>query len=196
MIEVSAGEVSTLVAGEVYCLMIEACQPIFDYGRLVQWTEQLSNWCSAQPELVMFTGQCAVHRGQIMRIRGAYADAVVEFDRAVLRYLEVRTPVAAGFAHSERADVLRLRGDLRRGRGRVRRGHLARLRTAARAGPALAGAGPDHGRRRRGEPAAGRARAGDLSRATPAGRGGDPAGRRTGRSGGGRGRRNWTGVRG
>ena len=38
---------------------------------------------------------------------------MVEFDRAVLRYLDVRTPVAAGFAHSERADVLRLRGDLR-----------------------------------------------------------------------------------
>ena len=33
MIEVSAGEVSTLVAGEIYCLMIEACQQIFDYGR-------------------------------------------------------------------------------------------------------------------------------------------------------------------
>lgn len=112
MIEVSAGEVSTLVAGEVYCLMIEACQPIFDYGRLVQWTEQLSSWCAAQPELVMFTGQCAVHRGQIMRLRGAYSDALVEFDRAVQRYLEIGTPVAAGLALGERADVLRLRGDL------------------------------------------------------------------------------------
>ena len=42
MIGVSAGEVSTVVAGEVYCLMIEACQEIFDFGRVVQWTEQLS----------------------------------------------------------------------------------------------------------------------------------------------------------
>ena len=38
---------------------------------------------TTQPGLVPFTGQCAVHRGQIMRVHGAFADALEEFDRAV-----------------------------------------------------------------------------------------------------------------
>ena len=96
----------------------------------------------------MFTGQCAVHRGQIMRLRGAYAEAVVEFDRAVLRYLEISTPVAGGLALGERGDVLRMRGDLGGAEAAYAAGHAVRLRSPARTGPALAGAGPHHGRRR------------------------------------------------
>lgn len=106
------GRVHAVIAGETYCLMIETCQAIGDFGRVVQWTEQLGRWCAEQPELVMFTGQCAVHRGQIMRLHGAYADALEEFDRAAERYLRIDTPAAAGFAHAERGDVLRLLGEL------------------------------------------------------------------------------------
>lgn len=112
MIGLADGRVDTIIAGETYCLMIETCQSILDFGRVVQWTRELGRWCATQPDLVMFTGQCAVHRGQIMRLHGAYAEALEEFDRAAERYLAVNTPGPAGLAHAERGDVLRIRGDL------------------------------------------------------------------------------------
>lgn len=62
MAALAAGPVDTILAGEPYCMMIETCQFILDFGRVVQWTRELGRWCADQPDLVMFTGQCAVHR--------------------------------------------------------------------------------------------------------------------------------------
>jgi DNA-binding CsgD family transcriptional regulator len=112
MVGVAAGEVSTIIAGIVYCSMIEACQEIGDFDRAARWTSQLTAWCDDQPGLVPFTGQCAVHRGQIMRAHGAFDEALAEFDLAVLRYRAADAMDAAGLAMAERGDVLRLRGDL------------------------------------------------------------------------------------
>lgn len=112
MVGVAAGEVSTIFAGEVYCSMIEACQEIGDFDRAARWTAALTAWCTEQPGLVMFTGQCAVHRGQIMRAHGAFDEALIEFDLSLRRYLASQTPGPAGLAMAERGDVLRIRGDL------------------------------------------------------------------------------------
>jgi DNA-binding CsgD family transcriptional regulator len=111
MVGVAAGEMSPVFAGQVYCSMIEACQEISDVGRADEWTAALSRWCDSQPGLVPFTGQCAVHRGQIMRLRGAWDEAIDEFDRAVERYRAGGLPAASGLALAEHGDVLRLRGE-------------------------------------------------------------------------------------
>ncbi|NEW40078.1 response regulator transcription factor [Nocardia cyriacigeorgica] len=107
---IAAGGVSTMFAGHIYCTMIEGCQEISDLGRAEQWTVALTNWCADQPGLVLFTGQCAVHRGQLMRLHGAYDAALEEFGLAVRRYLVAQSPAAAGLALAERGDVLRIRG--------------------------------------------------------------------------------------
>jgi DNA-binding CsgD family transcriptional regulator len=112
MVGVAAGEVSVIFAGNVYCSMIEACQEIADFDRAARWTSVLTTWCGEQPGLVPFTGQCAVHRGQIMRVHGAFDEALAEFDLAVRRYRDADALDAAGLAMAERGDVLRLRGDL------------------------------------------------------------------------------------
>ncbi|RYU08828.1 LuxR family transcriptional regulator [Nocardioides iriomotensis] len=112
MVAVATGELAAIFAGEVYCTMIEGCQEVSDFGRVAEWTEALHAWCEAQPDLVLFTGQCAVHRAQIMRLRGAFADAVDELDRAERRYLAAGSPAPAGLAMAERGDVLRIVGDL------------------------------------------------------------------------------------
>jgi DNA-binding CsgD family transcriptional regulator len=112
MVGVAAGEVSTIFAGNVYCSMIEACQEIADFDRAARWTAALTTWCAEQPGLVPFTGQCAVHRGQIMRAQGAFEEALTEYDLSVQRYLADKTPGPAGLAMAERGDVLRIRGDL------------------------------------------------------------------------------------
>lgn len=111
MVSIASGEVSPILSGQIYCLMIDACQEISDFGRASEWTSALTSWCDAQPGLVPFTGQCAVHRGQIMRVHGAYGEALDEFQRAVERYVQAGGNPAAGLALSERGEVLRILGD-------------------------------------------------------------------------------------
>lgn len=112
MAGVSAGGVAPALAGTIYCALIEACQEISDFARAEQWTSALGRWCDTQDGLVTFTGQCAVHRGQIMRLHGALDEALEELDRAQQRYLAAGSPPAAGLAWAERGDILRIRGDL------------------------------------------------------------------------------------
>jgi len=111
MVGVAAGELSPIFAGNVYCAMIEACQEVLDFARASAWTTALTRWCDTQPDLVPFTGQCAVHRGQILRLHAAYPEALAEFEAACRRYAESGAGAAAGLALSERGDVLRIRGD-------------------------------------------------------------------------------------
>ena len=111
MIGVAAGELSPIFAGTVYCAMIEACQEVMDFARASAWTTALTRWCDSQPDLVPFTGQCAVHRGQILRLHGAYGEALDEFNEARRRYAASGAQGAAGLALSECGDVLRIRGD-------------------------------------------------------------------------------------
>lgn len=112
MIGISTGEVSPIVAGQTYCSLVEACQEVSDFGRAAEWTTALAAWVGTQPGLVPFTGQCAVHRGQILRLRGAFAAAVEEFELAVERYVRSGTPAPAGLAMDECGAVLRILGDL------------------------------------------------------------------------------------
>jgi DNA-binding CsgD family transcriptional regulator len=111
MVGIAAGEVSPIYAGTVYCTMVEGCQEVSDLGRAAEWTVALTRWCAKQPGLVPFTGQCAVHRGQIMAQTGAWPQALEEFDGAVRRYQSVDNPDAAGLALRERGDVLRQLGE-------------------------------------------------------------------------------------
>ena len=112
MVAISAGEVAPIFAGNIYCSMIEACQELSDFSRAASWTIALTKWCDAQPGLVPYTGQCSVHRGQIMRLRGAYDEALAEFALAQRRYRLEGTTAPAALALTEQGDVLRLRGKL------------------------------------------------------------------------------------
>jgi ATP/maltotriose-dependent transcriptional regulator MalT len=112
MIGLAAGEVSPIIAGMAYCSLIEACQELSDFSRAASWTSALTRWCDTQPGLVPYTGQCALHRGQIMRLRGAYDEALAEFAHAQRRYVKEGTVAPAGMALTEQGDVLRIRGKL------------------------------------------------------------------------------------
>lgn len=112
MVRVIAGETSPVIAGHVYCTAIEGCQEISDFGRVAEWTAALDRWCAEQPGLLAFTGQCAVHRGQLLRLHGQWPAALEEFELASRRYAEVRAPDAVGLAAYETGEVLRVRGEL------------------------------------------------------------------------------------
>lgn len=106
-----AGGHSPIAFGHVYCTAIEGCQQIAELGRVSEWTAGLQRWCGAHPELVAFTGQCSLHRGQLLTAHGAFRDAVDEFDAAIERYRAFGPHGAIGLVAYERGQALRILGE-------------------------------------------------------------------------------------
>jgi DNA-binding CsgD family transcriptional regulator len=111
MLAVTAGKLSPLVTGLIYCSVIEGCQEVYALGRAREWTAALAQWCEEQPEMVSFTGTCLVHRAEIMQLRGAWPEAIKEARRASARCLQAANRRTAAVALYQQAEVHRLRGE-------------------------------------------------------------------------------------
>ena len=77
-----AGELTPIATGIVYCFTIVACIDLADYRRAGEWTEATRRWCERQ-SINGFPGHCRVRQAEIMRLRGAFAEAESEARRAV-----------------------------------------------------------------------------------------------------------------
>jgi ATP/maltotriose-dependent transcriptional regulator MalT len=111
MVAVVAGELSPLVSGTIYCAMIEGCQEIYEFRRAREWTETLTAWWSRQPDLVTFTGQCLIHRAELLHLRGAWPEAVAEARRAGERLALAADKHATGAALYRQAETHRVLGE-------------------------------------------------------------------------------------
>ncbi|RZL86019.1 MAG: helix-turn-helix transcriptional regulator [Variovorax sp.] len=111
MVAVTAGELSPLVTGLIYCSVIEGCQQVYALDRAREWTTALAQWCEAQPEMLAFSGVCRVHRSEIMQLRGAWPEAIEEARRARGRCAQAGNAQAVGAAFYQQAEVHRLRGE-------------------------------------------------------------------------------------
>ena len=111
MVAVVANEVWQPVAGNIYCSMIDACLEISDLRRAHEWTTALTAWWATQPDMVTFTGQCLVHRAEIMRLHGAWETAVAETKQACERLAQAADKYAMGPALYLLAELCRLRGE-------------------------------------------------------------------------------------
>jgi len=58
MVAVIAGDVAPILAGDIYCSVLEACLETFDLRRAYEWTTSLAQWCGGQPDLVRYRGEC------------------------------------------------------------------------------------------------------------------------------------------
>lgn len=112
MLAAVRGELSPKVTGLVYCGVIAYCQELYDLRRAAEWTAELERWCTEQPQMVAFTGECLVHRAEILQTRGAWAEALEEACRACERFMEIGRTGPAGQARYRQGELHRLRGEL------------------------------------------------------------------------------------
>jgi DNA-binding CsgD family transcriptional regulator len=112
MVAVTAGELSPIVAGMVYCNTIGFWQSVYELRRAREWTEALTRWCQQQPDMVAHTGVCLVHRAEIMQLQGAWDAALEEARRAGERFAKgVLNERVCGNAYYRQGEVHRLRGE-------------------------------------------------------------------------------------
>ena len=110
MVAVTAGEVSPIVAGGVYCSVLDACHEVLDVRRAQEWTDALSRWCASQQDLVPYRGECLVRRAEILQLHGAWSDAMDAAAQACERPSTDRRDAASGAAFYQQAELHRLRG--------------------------------------------------------------------------------------
>jgi len=110
MVAVTAGELSPIVSGIIYCSVISACFEMSDMRRATEWTGALSRWCAEQPDLVAYRGHCLVQRAEVLAWRGSWADAIDEARRACAHVLRVAGQPETGAAFYQLAELHRLQG--------------------------------------------------------------------------------------
>lgn len=110
MVSVTAGEVSPIPSGIVYCGMLQSCRLAFDVRRAREWTRALDRWCTARPDMVSFTGQCHAQRAALFLLHGEWGDALAAAEEAQERSARGDRDglFSAWYQHGE---VHRLRGE-------------------------------------------------------------------------------------
>jgi DNA-binding NarL/FixJ family response regulator len=112
MTAVLAGELTPLYTGWVYCSVVLACKDLADLRRAGEWTEAARAWCDALPATTPYSqGLCRIYRGEVLALRGAWADAEAELRRAHQELLPHK-PRGAAEASYGVGEVLRRRGEL------------------------------------------------------------------------------------
>ncbi len=112
MVAVTAGEVSPLIIGDIYCSVIEACHEIFDLRRAQEWTTAMERWCEAQPDRIPYRGHCLVRRAELLQLHGDWPDAIQEAGRACEWLSRPPPQREVGEAYYRKAELNRLRGEL------------------------------------------------------------------------------------
>lgn len=111
MVSVTAGEVSPIPSGIVYCAMLQSCRLAFDARRAREWTRALDHWCAERPDMVGFTGQCHAQRSAQFLLHGAWDDALAAAEEARERAARGDRDGLWG-AWYQHGEVHRLRGEM------------------------------------------------------------------------------------
>src|SRR5215207_5278316 len=69
-----SGDLDPLSTGLVYCELVCALQGLAQYDVAEEWTDAMERWCRTNA-IGSLHGRCRVHRAEILRLRGACAEA-------------------------------------------------------------------------------------------------------------------------
>ena len=111
MVAVTAGDVSPVIVGTVYCSVIESCNETLDMRRAHEWTSALNEWCASQPEANPFRGSCLLHRAEVLQFRGAWREAMAEAQLACERLAHPSPKPSLGAAFYRAGELHRVRGE-------------------------------------------------------------------------------------
>jgi DNA-binding CsgD family transcriptional regulator len=111
MVAVIAGDVSPILAGDIYCSVLEACQETFDLRRAYEWTTFHAQWCASQPDLVRYRGECLLYRAEVMQLRGNWDQAAQDARDACEMLTAGDGRPMAGGAFYRLGEIHRLRGE-------------------------------------------------------------------------------------
>ena len=112
MVAVTAGEVSPVIVGDMYCSVLDACHESFDLRRAGEWTGALERWCAEQPDVVPYRGVCLIHRAELLQLHGEWREAVDQASQACDQLARPPAHPSTGAAFYQRAELHRLRGEL------------------------------------------------------------------------------------
>lgn len=111
MVSVTAGELSPIATGIVYCGVVLACEGVFELRRAREWTAALTRWCDEPADLTAFTGRCLAHRANVLRLHGDWQEALETAAGATRRSEQAQNQAAMAKAFYLQAEVRRLRGE-------------------------------------------------------------------------------------
>jgi class 3 adenylate cyclase len=97
MIDAVAGKLGALATGRIYCNMIDICEKLADYRRASEWDQAARRWCKRVGNESGFPGVCRVKRAEIMRVKGAWAEAEDEARRGCEELSDFPGYAATGF---------------------------------------------------------------------------------------------------
>lgn len=107
----AASGTTAVVAGNVYCSALDACEETMDVRRAERWLALLIKWRGAQPSLVAFRAEALAHHVSLMTLRGAWRDALDDLTLLIAWIDERSDRSDGGLAYYQRGELLRLRGD-------------------------------------------------------------------------------------
>jgi class 3 adenylate cyclase len=105
-----SGHLGVQAAGNIYCSTIFLCRNIGDWRRAGEWTDASLRWCERE-SVSGFPGLCRFHHAEVMRFRGALAEAEDDALEAADELMG-SAPRWSGWAFHELGEVRRRRGNL------------------------------------------------------------------------------------
>lgn len=105
-----SGDVSPYPTAMVYCNATIAAEDLTDFRRAAEFAEAAERWCDREA-ISGFPGMCRVRRVEIIRLRGAWAQAEAEARRACAELIEFQ-PSYAGEGFYQIGEIRRRLGDL------------------------------------------------------------------------------------